>query len=87
MAAHPCAAVAGELDEVHRVKDRDRTREVSRKDETRLEGTDEHRLAAGVIARDLRADLPHPSGKLRRREVDLPDPVVHVRGLSWPRLS
>jgi hypothetical protein len=71
-------AVAGELEEVERVQDRDRTREVSDEDEGRLERSDEQRLAIAVVARDLAAELPDPRRELLPRQVDLPD--------AWPRL-
>src|SRR5205085_2193556 len=81
--AHARAAVTGELDEVDRVEDRDRAREVSPKNEARLERAHEHRLVAGVVAADLRAHRPHPLGKLRRGEVNLPEAVIREGGVSW----
>ena len=60
----PRAAVAGELDEVERVEDRDRAREVGDEDEARLQRRHEDRLAAGVVAGDLGAELPNARGKL-----------------------
>jgi hypothetical protein len=41
VAAHRGAAVAGKLDEVERVRDRNRAREVGKEDEARLERADE----------------------------------------------
>ena len=76
--------VAGQLDEVDVVEDGQRAREVGEEDEARLQRRDEQRLAAGVVARDLRAELPDARGELRPREVDLPDPAVGrpVAGVS-----
>ena len=64
MPAHDRAAVAGELDEVDRVEDRDGSREVGGEDEACLERRDENRLAIRVVARDLRSELAHPGGDL-----------------------
>jgi hypothetical protein len=64
VAAGGGAVVAGELDEVDRVRDRDRTREVGQEDEARLQERDEQQVAAGVLAGDLRAELPDPSSQL-----------------------
>ena len=50
-------AVAGELDEVERVCDRDRLREVGHKRDAGLERADQQRLAARVVAGDLGAEL------------------------------
>src|SRR5438552_4067857 len=58
MPAHDRAAIAGKLDEVDRVEHRDGAGEVGGEDEARLERCDEHRFAVGVIARDLRSELP-----------------------------
>jgi hypothetical protein len=76
--AHLGAAVAGELDEVEAVEDGDRAREVGEEDETRLEGADEQRLAAGVVAPDLGAELAYARRKLLGGEVDLADPRVRA---------
>jgi len=76
VAAHLRAAVAGELDEVERVRDRDRAREVGEEDEARLERADEQRLAAVEVARDLRAELRDARSQLVGREVDLADPRI-----------
>jgi hypothetical protein len=80
--AHLRAAVAGQLDEVEVVQDRQGAREVGEEDEARLQGADQDRLAPVVVARDLRAQLADAGGDLGSREVDLADPVV--RG-SRPR--
>jgi hypothetical protein len=54
------AVVAGELDEVDLVRDRDRAREVGEEDEARLQQRDQQQLAVGVVARDLGAELVDP---------------------------
>jgi hypothetical protein len=64
MAAHLRAAVAGELDEVERVEDRDRPRKVRDEDEARLQRPDEDRFAAVVVARDLGAELANARRQL-----------------------
>jgi hypothetical protein len=57
VAAGVGAVVARELDEVDRVGDRDRAREVGQEDEARLQQRDEQQVAAGVLAADFRAEL------------------------------
>jgi hypothetical protein len=83
--AHDRAPVAGELDEVERMEDRHRAGEVGDEDEARLQRRDEHRLAVGVVARDLGPELPNAFGDLGGRELDLSDPVVgrSMTGISW----
>jgi hypothetical protein len=76
VAAHLRAAVAGELDEVEVVQDRQGTGEVGEEDEARLQGADQDRLVPVVVARDLRAQLADAGSDLGSREVDLADPVV-----------
>jgi hypothetical protein len=66
-------AVARKLDEVERVEDRDRPRQVGDEDEARLERGDEQRLAALVVVRDLTAELPDARRELLAPEVNLPD--------------
>jgi hypothetical protein len=68
--------VAGELDEVDVVQDRQRARQVGEEDEARLQRSDEQRLPALVVGGDLRAELGDARRDLIRREVDLADPVV-----------
>jgi len=84
MAAHAGAAVAGELDEVEGVEDRQSAREVGDEDDARLERPDEDRFAPVEVARDLRSELPDAPGDIGCGEVDLSDPVVRrvVAGLS-----
>jgi hypothetical protein len=71
MAARVGAVVAGELDEVDRVRDRDRAGEIGQEDEARLQQRDEQQLAAGVLAGDLGAELADARLQLLRREKDL----------------
>jgi hypothetical protein len=78
VAAHLGAPVAGELDEVEAVQDRDGAREIGEEDEARLEGADEDRLEAGVVARDLRAELADASTELLRREIDVADSRIEI---------
>jgi hypothetical protein len=66
-------AVAGQLDEVDRVRDRQRARQVGEKDEAGLQRRDEQRLAPGVVACDLAAELGDPRRELLPRQVDLAD--------------
>jgi hypothetical protein len=49
------APVAGELDEVDLVRDRDRPAEVGEEDEARLEEPDQQQVAVGVLGGDLGA--------------------------------
>jgi hypothetical protein len=68
--------VAGQLDEVDMVQDRNRAGEVGEEDEARLQRRDEERLPALVVGGDLGAELGDPGCDLLGREVDLSDPVV-----------
>jgi hypothetical protein len=70
VAARVGAVVAGELDEVDRVRDRDRAREVGQEDEARLQQRDEQQVAAGVLAGDLGAELADAVLQLLGREKD-----------------
>jgi hypothetical protein len=72
------AVVAGELDEVDLVRDRDRARKVGEEDEARLEERDQQEVALGVVAGDLRAELVDAASQLLGREEDLADPGVCV---------
>jgi hypothetical protein len=45
--------VAGQLDEVDAVRDVDRPGEIGEEDQARLQGRNEQRLVALVVARDL----------------------------------
>jgi hypothetical protein len=67
------SVVAGELDEVQLVDDRDRPGEVGDEDEARLQQPDQEKVAAGVVLRDLRAELGDPGTELPGREKDVPD--------------
>jgi hypothetical protein len=77
--------VAGELDEVDLVDDRDRAREVGEKDEARLQGRDEDRLCILVVGGDLGSQLADPGRDLLRREVDLADALVMREGRAQVR--
>jgi len=71
VAAGVGAVVAGELDEVDPVADRDGAREVGKEDEARLQERDEQQVAAGVVAGDVRAELTDARLQLLGREKDL----------------
>jgi hypothetical protein len=71
VAAGVGAVVAGELDEVDPVADRDGAREVGQEDEARLQQRDEQQVAAGVVAGDVRAELTDARLQLLGREKDL----------------
>jgi hypothetical protein len=71
VAAGVGAVVARELDEVDRVWNRDRAREVGQEDEARLQQRDEQQVAAGVLAGDLGTELADAGLKLLGREKDL----------------
>ena len=66
-------AVAGELDEVDLVRDRDRPGEVCEEDEARLQQRDEQEVAVGVVLGDLRTELAHARAQFLRAEEDLAD--------------
>ena len=72
------SVVAGELDEVQLVDDRDRPGEVGDEDEARLQQPDQEKIAAGVVLRDLGAELGDPRAKLLRGEEDLADARARV---------
>jgi hypothetical protein len=76
VAARVGAVVAGELDELDLVRDRDRAREVGEEDEARLQQGDEQQLALGVVARDLRAELVDACPQLLGGEEDLAETGV-----------
>ena len=68
-------AVGGELEEVERVRDGDRARQIRDEDDARLQGGDEQRLPPVVVANDLPAQLLDAPPDLLTREVDVPDLV------------
>jgi hypothetical protein len=72
-AARLVRGVAGELDEVDVVEDRDRARQVGQEDEARLQGRDQERLPALVVGGDLGAQLGDTGGDLIGGEIDLAD--------------
>jgi hypothetical protein len=84
VAAGVGAVVAGQLDEVDRVPDRDRAREVGQEDEARLQQRDEQQVAPGVVPRDVGAELADAGLELLSGEKDLADAGV---GLSYDARS
>ena len=80
MAAGVGAVVAGELDEVDRVVDPDRARQVGEEDEARLQKRDQEQFATLVLEGDLGAELTDPRLQFFRREKDVADPAVGVDG-------
>jgi hypothetical protein len=76
VAAGVGAVVAGQLDEVDLVLDRDRAREVGEEDEARLQQRDEQQVSALVVARDVGAQLLDAAAQLVRTEEDLADALV-----------
>jgi hypothetical protein len=76
VAAGVSAVVAGELDEVDLVGDRNRAREVGEEDEARLQQRDEQQVALRVVSRDLRSELLDATAKLLGGEEDLADAGV-----------
>ena len=75
-AAGLTGAVAGQLDEIDVVDDRDLPAEVDEEDDARLQRCDEERLSARVVLGDLSAELADPGRDLRGGEVDLPDAIL-----------
>jgi hypothetical protein len=71
VAAGVGAVVARELDEVDRVRDRDRARQVGQEDDTRLQQRDEQQVTAGVVAGDVRAELTNARLQFLGCEKDL----------------
>jgi hypothetical protein len=69
-------AVAGQLDEVERVVDRERAREVGDERDRRLERADQQRLEAPVVVAELGAELLDARSELGGLQEDLADPRV-----------
>jgi hypothetical protein len=69
-------AVAGQLDEVERVVDRRRAREVADEGDAGFQRPDEERLPVGVVTRQLRSDLGDAASDLVGVEEDLADALV-----------
>src|SRR5204863_7937763 len=69
-------AVAGEIEEVHRVRDLDRPREIRDEDEPALEHADEEEIASLVVLGDLAAKLPDSLRDLLAGQVDIADPRI-----------
>jgi hypothetical protein len=78
VAAGVGAVVAGQLDEVDLVLDRDRPREVGQEDEARLQQRDKQQVAVRVVARDLGAELLDAAAQLLCAEEDLADSRISV---------
>jgi hypothetical protein len=69
-------AVPRELDEVERVRDPDGARQVADERDACLQRSHEQRLAAVVVAREVRADLANARADFVRVEEDLADALV-----------
>jgi hypothetical protein len=76
--AHGRAVVAGKLDEVEVVVDRDRAGQVGEEDQARLERPDQQRLALAVVGRDLTPELLDAGPDLPCGQVDLADALVSL---------
>ena len=94
--ARPALRVRGELDEVDRVRLRERAREVGDEHRARLERRDEQRLQAGEVGRELAAELPDAARDLGAREVHVAERVpvgeepvyeASLRRNRWARRS
>jgi hypothetical protein len=72
-------AVARQLDEVERVVDPRRARELADERDAGLQRADEERLVAGVVARELGTDLADAGADLVGVEEDLTDALVACR--------
>jgi hypothetical protein len=70
------AVVPRQLDEIDRVQDRKRAREVGKEDEARLQRRDEKGLAPGIVVGDLQPELGDAAGDFVRRQVNLADAGV-----------
>ena len=66
-------AVAGEIEEVELVPDRERARQVGEEDDARLQRRDEQRVTLAVVVRDLASELADPELDLRGGEVAVAD--------------
>jgi hypothetical protein len=67
------ARVAGQLDEVEAVQQRQSAGQVGEEDEAGLQRADEQRLATLVVGRDLVPELRDPRTDLARGQVDVAD--------------
>ena len=70
------AGVRGELDDVERVRNRERAREVREEHDARLQRSDEQRVEAVEARRDLGAELRDTRRDLLARQVDVADLAV-----------
>jgi hypothetical protein len=71
--------VAGQLDEVERVMDRQAAREVAQERDAGLQRPDQQRLTAFVVAAEVGADLAYAGLDLVGVEEDLADALVACR--------
>ncbi len=78
MASDVARPVAGELDEVERVRDRSRKREVGDEREAGLQRSDQEGLAAGVVAGELGAELANAGRDLAGTQVHIADAGVEL---------
>jgi len=76
VAARDGAAVPGELDEIELMNRRDRPREIGHEEQGALERRDEQWVEAGIIGRDLGAQLADARLDLLGGEVRLADAQV-----------
>jgi hypothetical protein len=85
VAAGVGAVVAGQLDEVDLVRNRDGAREIGEEDEARLQQRDQQQVASRVVLGDRGPELADASVKLLGVEEDLAD--TGVRDLYEARSS
>jgi hypothetical protein len=71
--ARDSTAVAGELDEIELVYQRDRTRQVGDEKQRTFERRDEQQIETGVVGGDLGAQFADPCLDLLAGEVGLAD--------------
>jgi hypothetical protein len=76
LAAFVGVAVAGELDEVERVMDRQRAREIADERDAGLQRADQDRFEPGEVARDFLSEPSDSRRKLVGVEENLSDPLV-----------
>jgi hypothetical protein len=76
LATPAVAVVRREREEIERVVDRDRPREIGDEDDRRLQRGDEYRLEPVVVGSDLSPELRDSGLDLRGGEVDVSDTLV-----------
>ena len=79
--------VCRQLDEVERMGNGDRARQVGEKDEARFQRRDEERVSALVVAGDFASELAYAGLQLLTAEVNLPEPpgLGYDASSSWYR--